>query len=62
VPTIKPKQNDPVIDEVREIRQRISARFNHDPAQLVAYDVELQKQYQSRLVDAEKIRDRASGA
>ena len=29
--------DDPVIDEIREIRHRISARFNHDPARLIAY-------------------------
>ena len=32
----------PVIDEIREARCRISARFAHDPAQLVAYYMELQ--------------------
>jgi len=25
------KKTDPVIDEVRELRHRISARFDHDP-------------------------------
>ena len=29
--------SDPVIDEIREVRHRISARFAHDPTQLVAY-------------------------
>lgn len=46
--------DDPVIDEVREVRHRISARFNHDPAQLVAYYMEMQKQYQDRLITREK--------
>ena len=32
---MKKNLNDPVIDEIREIRHRISARFDHDPAQLV---------------------------
>jgi hypothetical protein len=44
------KKSDPVIDEIREVRHRISARFDHDPERLVAYYVELQKQYQERLV------------
>lgn len=44
------KQTDPVIDEIREVRHRISARFDHDPARLVAYYIELQKQYRNRLV------------
>lgn len=43
-------QSDPVIDEVREVRHRISARFRHDPALLVAYYMELQDQYRERLV------------
>ena len=43
---------DPVIDEVREVRHRISERVGHDPARLVAYYMELQKQFSSRLVRA----------
>jgi hypothetical protein len=42
-----------VIDEIREVRRRISARFDHDPERLVAYYMELQKQYEDRLLDAE---------
>ena len=38
------------IDEIRELRHRISERFNHDPARLVAYYMELQGQYRERLV------------
>ncbi|MCI0682173.1 MAG: hypothetical protein L0Y71_08720 [Gemmataceae bacterium] len=45
-----PEQNDPVIDEIREIRRRISARFDHDPARLIAHYIELQKQYKGRLI------------
>ncbi len=48
---------DPVIDEIREVRHRISARFNHDPARLVAYYMELQKQYKDRLI--RPVEDRA---
>ncbi|MFL6201990.1 MAG: hypothetical protein ACJ76J_22680 [Thermoanaerobaculia bacterium] len=47
---MKPIKSDPVIDEIREVRHRISARFDHDPAKLVAYYMELQKQYQDRLI------------
>jgi hypothetical protein len=47
-------ESDPVIDEVREIRHRISARFDHDPSRLVAYYMELQKQFEDRLLRAEK--------
>ena len=41
---------DPVIDEIREIRHQISASFDHDPAKLVAYLMEYQKQFKDRLV------------
>ena len=50
--------SDPVIDEIREVRHRISARFAHDPAQLVAYYMELQKQYQDRLIETIKQAER----
>jgi len=51
---MKQTQNDPVIDEIREVRHRISARFDHDPARLVAYYMALQKQYQDRLIETQK--------
>jgi hypothetical protein len=54
------KTADPVIDEIREIRHRISARFDHDPARLVAYYMELQKLYQDRLIQNEPARSRSS--
>ena len=48
---MKQNLNDPVIDEIREVRHRISARFHHDPTQLVTFYMEMQKQYQDRLID-----------
>ena len=50
------KQNlsDPVIAEIREVRRRISSRFDHDPAQLVAFYMELQMQYRDRLIETPK--------
>ena len=50
---MKQSQADPVIDEVREVRHRISARVDHDPARLVAYYIELQKRYEDRLIAVE---------
>jgi len=47
-------KTDPPIDEVREVRRRISARFDHDPARLVAYYVKLQEQYRDRLIEPVK--------
>lgn len=55
---MKQSQSDPVIDEIREVRHRISSRFDHDPARLVAYYMELQKQYQDRLIETEKTAER----
>ncbi len=51
---MKRNLSDTVIDEIREVRHRISAHVNHDPAQLVLYYVEMQKQYRNRLIKAEK--------
>ncbi len=50
------KQNlsDSVIDEIREVRHCISARFGHDPTRLVAFYMEMQKQYQDRLIKTTK--------
>ena len=48
---MKQKLSDPVIDEIREVRHRISARFDHDPTQMVAFYMEMQKQYQDRLIE-----------
>ena len=51
------KQNlsDPVIDEIREVRHRISARFDHDPTRLVAFYMKRQKQYQDRLLRPKRV-------
>ncbi len=51
---MKQNRTDPVIDEIREVRRRISARFGHDPTRLVAFYMETQKQYQDRLIEATK--------
>ncbi len=51
---MKQNRSDPVIDEIREVRHRISARFGHDPTQLVAFYMEMQKQYQDRLIETTK--------
>jgi len=53
-------QHDPVITEVREARHRISARLDHDPARLVAFYMEMQKEYQDRLSENAKNAGRSS--
>jgi hypothetical protein len=49
---MKPNPPDPVIDEVREVRHRISEQFDHDPARLVAHYMELQERYRDRLIQS----------
>jgi len=40
---MKESPNDQPIDEIRELRRRISARFDHDPAHLVDHYMKLQE-------------------
>jgi hypothetical protein len=51
---MKSSPNDPVIDEVRAVRSQISARFDHNPARLVAYYQTLQEQFADRLLKMER--------
>ena len=44
-------QDDPTIAQIRETRHRISEECGHDPHKLVARYIEMQKQYQSQLLD-----------
>lgn len=44
---------DPVIDEIREVRHRISKQFDHDPKRLVAYYMSLQERHGDRLVHSQ---------
>lgn len=41
---------DPAVDEIREVRHRISERFGHDAQRLVAYYAQLQEQYRNRML------------
>ena len=47
---MNPTMPDPVIDEIREIRHRISASCDHDPAKLVAFLMRYQEQFRDRLI------------
>ncbi len=46
-----PIPSDPVIDEIRDVRHRISERCGHDAERLVAYYIALQAQYRDRLLE-----------
>jgi hypothetical protein len=37
-------QSDPLIDEVREIRRKISAEFGHDPRRLMEHYMQMEKE------------------
>jgi hypothetical protein len=41
---------DPVIDEIRAARHRISAACDHDPKKLVDYYRRLQEKYRDRII------------
>lgn len=48
-------QSDPIIDQIREVRHRISEEFGHDPARLVEHYMKLEKEkYGDRLVGSRK--------
>lgn len=40
---------DDVVDEVQRVKREISAEFDHDPAKLIAFLTEYQKQFADRL-------------
>jgi hypothetical protein len=50
----EPTTPDPVIDEIQEIRHKISAMCDHDPDKLIAYYQKLQEQLNDRLIGAPK--------
>ena len=43
-------KDDPAIEEIREVRHRISAEFGHDTKRLIDHYRELEKKYADRLV------------
>lgn len=45
-------QGEEEIAAIREVRHRISERFEHDPYRLVAYLMELQKEHPDKLIPA----------
>ena len=45
---------DPVIEEIREVRHRISERFDHDPKRLLEYYMRLQEEHRDRFIKTVK--------
>jgi hypothetical protein len=50
--TGQPTKADDVVDEVRRVKREISAEFDHDPAKLVTFLTEYQKQFAGRLAES----------
>ena len=48
------ERSDPVIDEIRAVRRRISAQFDHDPDKLATHYLELEKRHADRLIGSTK--------
>jgi hypothetical protein len=49
-------KDDPVIDRIRQVRRRISEKYDHDPNKLVMHYIELEKRHPERFVNLEQIR------
>jgi len=45
------KENDPILDRIREVRHQISAEFGHDPKRLVAYYADMEKEFSGRFTE-----------
>jgi len=50
--------SDPVIEEIREVRHRISERFDHDPKRLLEYYMRLQEEHKDRFIEPVKQKTR----
>lgn len=48
---------DPPIDEIREVRQKISASVGHDPKKLVERYIQLQWKHRDRVVCKQGMRE-----
>lgn len=42
---------DDLVEEVQRVKREISAEFDHDPAKLIAFLTEYQKQFADRLAE-----------
>ncbi len=48
-------KDDPIIHLIREARRQISAEFQHDPGQLIAHYMKLEKQSRRQFVRSSEI-------
>lgn len=47
---VSKESSDPLLEELAEARERIFARCDRDPAKVLEYYLEYQKQYADRLI------------
>ena len=47
-------KRDSTIERVRKVRHQISAEHNHDPRQLIAYYLEMEREYEERILREEQ--------
>jgi hypothetical protein len=47
-----PREPDPTLDRIRQVRHEISAEFDHDPAKVVEYYMRLQEERRNRSSEA----------
>lgn len=52
--------SDPVIDEVRAVRRKISASYGHDVGKMIADHMKLQERYAARLIRLPPVRKPAT--
>ena len=48
-------KDGPTIQRIREVRHKISERFDYDAQKLVAYHIERQKEHSARFLSEEKV-------
>lgn len=53
----KKMKDDPAITSIGEVHHRISAKYDHDPRKVIDYYIELQKQYQDRLIESSESKE-----
>ena len=53
-------KKDAAIDEIRQVRRRISEKYEHDTKALLQHYKELEKQYESRILRGATVSPSAS--
>ncbi len=51
-------KDDPTIARIREVRHRISGKYDHDPKKIVEYYIKLQKKHKNHFLRTDEIKDK----